>query len=267
MTRARKGTVYLVGAGPGDPDLLTVRALRLLESADVIFHDDLVPEAVLALAHKHALITSVGKRCGRAKITQAGIHALLIESARAGQSVVRLKSGDPLVFGRAGEELAALRAAGVPFEIVPGVTAALAAGAALGLPLTDRTTASKLLFATGHHASDKDAAPVWAGPLPEDVTLVIYMPGRDTARLARELRATGLSADTPVAAVSHAATERQTHVACRLEALDGLQPGPAPVLVLVGRAVEAALASATLPDELNVAAARAVAESAESDEA
>ena len=106
------GTVYLVGAGPGDPELLTVRALRLLETADVVLHDDLVPEEVLALAHRHALVTSVGKRCGRPRITQAEIHALMIEAARAGQSVVRLKSGDPLVFGRAGEEIAALRAAG-----------------------------------------------------------------------------------------------------------------------------------------------------------
>jgi uroporphyrin-III C-methyltransferase len=103
--------VYLVGAGPGDPELLTLRALRLLESADVVLHDDLVPAEVLALVHRHALVTSVGKRCGRPRITQAGIHALMVESARAGQSVVRLKSGDPLVFGRAGEEIAALRAA------------------------------------------------------------------------------------------------------------------------------------------------------------
>ncbi len=158
MTVAEKGVVYLVGAGPGDPELLTVKALRLLESADVVFHDDLVPEEVLALARRHALVTSVGKRCGRPRITQAGIHALMVESSRAGQSVVRLKSGDPLVFGRAGEEIAALRAAGVRFEVVPGVTAAFAAGAALGLPLTDRKSASKLIFVTGHHADGKDAA-------------------------------------------------------------------------------------------------------------
>ncbi len=112
MTVAEAGKVYLVGAGPGDPELLTVRAVRLLESADVIFHDDLVPDEVLALAHRHALVTSVGKRCGRPRITQQGIHSLMIEASRAGQSVVRLKSGDPLVFGRAGEEIAALRGAG-----------------------------------------------------------------------------------------------------------------------------------------------------------
>ena len=239
MTRAEKGKVYLVGAGPGDPELLTLRALRLLETADVVFHDDLVPEEVLALVHRHALVTSVGKRCGRPRITQAGIHALMIESSRAGQSVVRLKQGDPLVFGRAAEEIAALRSAGIEFEVVPGVTAAFAAGAALSLPLTDRKSASKLIFCTGHHAADKaDAAPIWSGALPEDATLVIYMPGRDTTRLARELAEAGVAADMPCAAVSHAATTRQTHAACQWEELARLACGPAPLLVLVGRAME-----------------------------
>jgi uroporphyrin-III C-methyltransferase len=239
MTTAQKGTVYLVGAGPGDPELLTLRALRLLESADVVFHDDLVPEELLALVHRHALVTSVGKRCGRPRITQAGIHALMIDSARAGQSVVRLKSGDPLVFGRAGEEIAALRGAGVPLEVVPGVTAAFAAGAALSLPLTDRKSASKLIFCTGHHASDKShAAPVWSGPLPEDATLAVYMPGRDTDRIARELAAAGVAADMPCCAISHAATPRQSHAACRLAGFAQLECGPAPLLLLIGRAME-----------------------------
>lgn len=233
------GTVYLVGAGPGDPDLLTVRALRLLQTADVIFHDDLVPEAVLALAGAHALITSVGKRCGRPRITQSGIHTLMVEAGRAGQSVVRLKSGDPMIFGRAGEEIAALRQAGVPFEVVPGVTAALAAGAALQLPLTDRTSASKLILVTGHHATGKDAEkPFWTGPLPADSTLVVYMPGRDLGRLARECREAGLRADTPVAAVSHVATPHQEHVCGRLAELHALKPGASPLLVLIGPAME-----------------------------
>lgn len=235
---AEKGTVYLVGAGPGDPELLTMRAVRLLESADVVLHDDLVSPEVLALVHRHALVTSVGKRCGRPRIAQAGIHTLMIDSARAKQSVVRLKSGDPLVFGRAGEELAALRAAGVPFEIVPGVTAALAAGASLGLPLTDRLSASKLILCTGHHAAEKNACPVWRGALPHDATLVIYMPGRDMARLAGELTEAGLGSDLPCVAVSKAATPAQTQVACRLAELAQLQGGPAPLLLLVGRAME-----------------------------
>jgi uroporphyrin-III C-methyltransferase len=250
VTRAQKGTVYLVGAGPGDPELLTLRALRLLETADVIFHDDLVPEEVLALAHRHALVTSVGKRCGRPRITQHGIHALLIESARTGQSVVRLKSGDPLIFGRASEEIAALRAAAIPFEVVPGVTAALAAGAAMGVPLTDRKSASKLIFCTGHHATGKDQTPLWSGPLPEDATLVVYMPGRDTARVARELVAAGVASDIPCCAISHAATARQIVAACRLEAFDKLQYGPAPVLLLIGRAMQPLLQGAAMPSRV-----------------
>lgn len=234
---AQKGTVYLVGAGPGDPDLLTVRALRLLGSADIVFHDDLVSPEILALAGPEAMVTSVGKRCGRPRITQAGIHRLLIEAARGGQAVVRLKSGDPLVFGRAGEELAALRAASVPVEVVPGITAALAAGAALTLPLTDRASASKLILTTGHHAADKADKPLWVGTLPEDATLVVYMPGRDLARLGRELQAAGLPPATPCAAVSHAATPRQQHVAACLQDLGTLQCGPAPLLILVGGAM------------------------------
>lgn len=244
-TQAVRGTVYLVGAGPGDPELLTLKAVRLLESADVIFYDDLVPAEVLALAHRHALVTSVGKRCGRPRITQAGIHKLLVESARAGQSVVRLKSGDPLIFGRAGEEIAALRAAGVPFAVVPGVTAALAAGASLELPLTDRASASKLIFLTGHHALTGHPAdekqgekPLWEGRLPVDATVVVYMPGRALGRLQEELQAAGLGGDTPCAAVSQAATSRQTHGACRLDALDRLRCGPAPLLLLVGYALQ-----------------------------
>lgn len=250
-TQAEKGTVYLVGAGPGDPELLTLRALRLLQSADIVFHDDLVSDEVLALAHRHALITSVGKRCGKPRITQAGIHKLLIDSARAGQSVVRLKSGDPLIFGRAGEELAALRAAKIPFVIVPGVTAALAAGASLSLPLTDRSSASKLIFLTGHHATGKDdTKPIWSGPLPTDATLVVYMPGRDLRRITRELRQSGMGVGMPCCAISQAATPQQTHAVRRLGALDRLTCGPAPLLLLVGPAVEPLLRDETIYPEL-----------------
>ncbi len=241
-TRARAGTVYLVGAGPGDPELLTVRALRLLQTADLVLHDDLVPAEVLALSGAGAEVTSVGKRCGRARITQAEIHGLMVAGARAGKAVVRLKSGDPLVFGRAGEEIGALREAGIPFEVVPGVTAAFGAGAALGLPLTDRERASKLVFLTGHHATGKDAEkPIWAGLLPEDATVVVYMPGRDLARLTGELMAAGLGAEMPCAAVSHAATARQSFVACSLGELGSVRVGPAPLIVLVGKAVEGLL--------------------------
>ncbi len=238
-SRALPGTVYLVGAGPGDPELLTVRAVRLLASADLVLHDDLVPEEVLRLAAASAEIVSVGKRCGQARITQTGIHDLMIGAARGGRSVLRLKSGDPMVFGRAGEEIEALQRAGIPFLVVPGVTAAIAAGAALALPLTDRTSASKLVLITGHHAAGKgDGKPVWEGILPTDATLAVYMPGPNLGRLGRELMDAGVEGDVPVVAVSNAATSRQSYVAGRIVDLGTLVCGPAPLLVLAGRAME-----------------------------
>ncbi len=238
MTRAEKRKVYLVGGGPGDPELLTLRAVRLLETADVVFHDDLVSRDVLGLVHREALVQSVGKRCGRPGISQAEINLLMIDAAEAGNSVIRLKSGDPLVFGRAGEEIAVLRAAGISFEVVPGITAALAAGAILGLPLTDRNSSSKLIFCTGHHANEKSGSPLWEGRLPMDATLVIYMPGRDLGRVATELRAAGMHPSTPCCAMSHAATKEQSYATCRLAGLADLVCGPAPVLLLIGPAVE-----------------------------
>jgi uroporphyrin-III C-methyltransferase len=236
------GKVYLVGAGPGDPELLTVRALRLLQTADVVLHDDLVPDAIVALASKRALVTSVGKRCGRPRITQAGIHALMIDSSRRGLMVVRLKSGDPMVFGRAAEELNALREAAIEVEVVPGVSAMFAAAAAMQVPMTDRRTASKLILIAGQHASDKSAPPpLWSGTLPEDATLAIYMPGRDFIALARELRSAGVAENTPVVAISKAATPDQRVDAVRMADLEEMVAGAAPLLVLVGRAMECVL--------------------------
>src|SRR5580698_4058739 len=193
------GKVYLAGAGPGDPSLLTLRAADLLKTCDVILPDDLVSEAILDLASPTALIIPVGKRCGQPRITQAGIHALMLEHAsprpatsdqpeEPGSSVLRLKSGDPLIFGRAGEEIAFLREHHIPFEIVPGITTAFSVAATLQTPLTDRTSASRLIFATAHHAAGKVSLPHnWAGTFPDDstanATLVLYMPGRDFATL------------------------------------------------------------------------------------
>ncbi len=168
MSKAEAGKVYLVGAGPGDPDLLTIKAARLLSEAGVVLHDDLVPQSILKLAGKQALIISVGKRCGRKKITQAAIHDLMIVSARNGLAVVRLKSGDPMIFGRAAEEIDALREAGVPFEVVPGVTAASSAAAFLEASLTDRRVSSKLIVLSGHHAARTIPEPdLWPGSLPD----------------------------------------------------------------------------------------------------
>jgi uroporphyrin-III C-methyltransferase len=241
-TAAHAGFVYLVGAGPGSADLLTLRALRLLETADMILPDDLVSDEVLALASPSALIVPVGKRCGQPRITQAGIHALMLEHASAGRSVVRLKSGDPLVFGRASEEIAALTEAGIPFEIVPGITAAFAVAAALKTPLTDRGVASKLVFATAHHAAEKlELTPKWEGAFPADATLVVYMPGRKFRTLADELVASGIAAETPCVAVSKASTAQEQVLRTTLADIADEAVGPAPVVLLIGWAIQPAM--------------------------
>ena len=176
----RAGKVYLVGAGPGDPELLTIKAARVLAAAEALLYDDLVSEQIVALANPAARELNVGKRCGAKSITQDEINRLMIDFARRGLSVVRLKSGDPLVFGRAGEEMEALQAAGLDFEVVPGITAAFGAAAVLQSSLTDRRLASKIIFETGHHAqspSSGDEASAQNGA--ENATRVVYMPGRD----------------------------------------------------------------------------------------
>jgi uroporphyrin-III C-methyltransferase len=234
------GHVYLAGAGPGDPELLTVRALHLLRTADVILPDDLVSDAILALANPAAEIIPVGKRCGQPRITQAGIHELMLLHAGRQRSVLRLKSGDPLIFGRINEEIEALRAADIPFEIVPGITSAFAAAAALQTPLTDRTSASKLILATAHHAAGKPHARVWDGDFPSDSTLILYMPGRDFAALSESLLDGGIQGDTPVVAVSRASTPEQQVMATTVAELATATPGPAPLLLLMGRAIQVA---------------------------
>src|SRR5271156_972572 len=158
MTSAATGKVYLVGAGPGDPELLTVKAQRLLASAAVVLHDDLVPQAILALAGPQAQVVSVGKRYAAKGATQAEINARMIESARRGLDVVRLKGGDPGIFGRLAEEIDALEAAGVPFEVVPGITAGIAAAASLGVSLTDRRKAARVVVVTNHQAAGDHGA-------------------------------------------------------------------------------------------------------------
>jgi uroporphyrin-III C-methyltransferase len=238
---AQAGVVYLVGAGPGDAELLTLRAAHLIETADVILPDDLVSDEVLMLASPTALIVPVGKRCGQPRITQAGIHALMLEHAQAGRSVVRLKSGEPLIFGRAGEEIAALTEAAIPFEIVPGITAAFAVAAALKTPLTDRSSASKLIFATAHHAADKlELTPKWEGAFPKDATLIVYMPGRRFRALADDLIASGIDAATPCIAVSNATRQEERVLRTTLVAIDDEAVGPAPVLLLIGEAIQPA---------------------------
>jgi uroporphyrin-III C-methyltransferase len=248
MTAAQAGTVYLVGAGPGDPELLTLKAVRLLASADVVLYDDLVPEAVLAHA-ANALVLNVGKRCGRKNVTQEQIDAMMVDHARRGLSVVRLKSGDPLVFGRAGEEMEALRAASIPFEVVPGITAAFAAAAAIQRPLTDRRSASSISFASGHHAPGSALEPAsLAG-----ATRVVYMPGRDLSATAAQLRREGLPADLPCVIVARAAQPDQQIVRTTLARLDRVPRLPAPSILLAGEALRE-----SQPEEvLNLAASAA----------
>jgi len=235
---AEAGHVYLVGAGPGDPNFLTLRALHLLQTADVILPDDLVSDEVLSLVNPEAVVIPVGKRCGQPRITQAGIHELLLLHAGAGKSVVRLKSGDPLIFGRANEEMEALRGAGIPFEIVSGITTAFAVAASLQTPLTNRDSASKLILATAHHAAGKTLPVAWEGVFPADSTLVLYMPGRDFTALAASLIAAGIPAETPVAAVSKASTPEEQVTSTTLGELPASQPGPAPLLLLIGQAIQ-----------------------------
>jgi uroporphyrin-III C-methyltransferase len=253
MKTPMHGKVYLVGAGPGDPDLLTVKAHTLIRAAQVILHDDLVSAPILALASPHAMVVNVGKRCGTKNITQPEINRLMIASARRGLSVVRLKSGDPGIFGRLAEERDALESAGVPYEIVPGVTAALSAAASLGVSLTDRRTSSRIVVVSAHrahqqadrHADENEPPTDWRSLAANNSTLVIYMPGRNFASLQNELLNAGLDAETPAAIVSAASTPEQREHCTTLAQLDSAPPMPAPTILLIGRTIEHATRSAT----------------------
>jgi uroporphyrin-III C-methyltransferase len=206
-----KGKVFLVGAGPGDPELLTVKAQRLLQTAGAVLYDDLVSAEILALIPSTTQLHDVGKRCGQKRIQQEGIHFLMIALAESGLNVVRLKSGDPLIFGRAGEEMEALRRAGVEYEVVPGVTSALGAAAASQIPLTHRRASSAVVLLTGHQAEGSESAD-WSRLAGSGATLVLYMPGKKYAGTAAKLKAAGVDGETPCALISKATTpEQQTH--------------------------------------------------------
>lgn len=231
-----KGKVYLVGAGPGDPELLTLKALRVLKTADAVLHDDLVALEILKLIPPSAQVHNVGKRCGKKKILQEEINFLMIALADSGLRVVRLKSGDPLIFGRAGEEIESLRRANIPFEIVPGVSSAMGAAAAAQIPLTHRRASSALVLITAHQASGSDGAN-WSKLAGSGATLVIYMPGHNHAEIAAKLKASGLAGETPCAIVSRATTaQQQTHFSTITEL--GRSPKlAAPTLLVVGEVV------------------------------
>ncbi|HXR09785.1 MAG TPA: uroporphyrinogen-III C-methyltransferase [Candidatus Acidoferrales bacterium] len=231
------GKVYIVGAGPGDRELLTLRAARLLQSADVVLHDDLISPDVLELIPARARVQNVGKRCRRAVVTQEEIAKRLILYALQGLSVVRLKGGDPLIFGRAGEEMDALRQAGIEFEIVPGITAAFAAAAAAQIPLTDRRLASRLAFVTNHHSRQKDGVG-WGDLATADTTLVVYMPGDDAARHVAELLESGLRPETPCALISRAGLAGQQILRTTLAGMEKLPKLPSPSLLILGEVAE-----------------------------
>jgi uroporphyrin-III C-methyltransferase/precorrin-2 dehydrogenase/sirohydrochlorin ferrochelatase len=232
------GFVWLVGAGPGAADLLTLRAQRILLEADVIVHDSLVPDSVVAMGRRDAERIHVGKRKGRHSATQQEINAILVREAEAGRRVVRLKAGDPLVFGRAGEEMAALRAAGIPFEVVPGVTAAFAAAAEAEIPLTLRGVSSSIVFATGHDASG-GVLPDWAGLALAGATVAVYMGGSVAAEIADRLIEAGLSAATPVAVIENATLSERRQFGGTLSDLAAFAARTdvnGPTLILIGRA-------------------------------
>ncbi len=231
-----KGKVYLVGAGPGDPELLTVKALRILQTAEAVLHDDLVSSEILGLIPSTVQVLNVGKRCGEKKISQEEINFLMIALADSGLRVVRLKSGDPLVFGRAGEEIAALRAADLPYQIVPGVTSALGAAATAHIPLTHRRASSALVFITAHQAAGSDAAD-WNKLAGSGATLVIYMPGRDYLDVAAKLRAAGVKATTPCLVISRATTPEQRTYKTTVADLASAPQVAAPSLLVVGEVV------------------------------
>lgn len=230
------GKVYLVGAGPGDPDLLTVKALRLLQTADAVLHDDLVSPEILHSISPAAEVHNVGKRCGQKDIRQEEINFLMTTLASSGRRVVRLKSGDPLIFGRAGEEIEALRRAGVEYEIVPGVTSALGAAAAAGIPLTHRRISSALVLIAGHAAPGKDETD-WSKLVASGATLAIYMPGHNYAAIASRLKSAGLSEITSCAIVSHATTAQQQIHHTSIAELHCAPHLAAPTLLIVGEVV------------------------------
>ncbi len=227
------GKVYLVGAGPGDPELLTLKAARILASADIVLHDSLVSPEVLARVSPSAQIIDVGKRCGRKLLSQDEINSLLVSYVASQAVVVRLKGGDPLIFGRAGEELEALREAGIEFEIVPGITAAIGAAAAAGISLTDRRVASQLLISTFSRRAEGNAMD-WGAVTPA-TTLVLYMPGPDYTEVAQRLLDAGLPLELPCVIVSNATSSQQQIRWTTVAKLAHEEKLPAPALLIVGR--------------------------------
>jgi uroporphyrin-III C-methyltransferase/precorrin-2 dehydrogenase/sirohydrochlorin ferrochelatase len=234
-----RGTVHLVGAGPGDPDLLTLRALHTLQAADIIFYDDLIEAGILSRARRDAELVFVGKRKGEPGIGQAEINRRLAEAAKAGKYVVRLKGGDPFIFGRGGEELEHLQQAGVPTFVVPGITAALGCAAEAGLPLTFRNEASRLCLVTANTADGAERVD-WSGLSDPQTTVVVYMGLSSAAAVRAGLIAAGCDPRTPAAVLARGTRADTTAVTGRLDELPALAAaaGEGPALLVIGDVVE-----------------------------
>ena len=238
------GVVWLVGAGPGDPELMTIRALNVLKGAEVVIHDGLVSQAILAMVRPGAKRISVAKRKSRHTLPQAAIQDLLVGLARQGLRVVRLKGGDPFLFGRGGEELEACRAAGIECHVVPGVTAALAAAAGAGAPLTLRGAAQAVTFVTGHAAAGAAPDLDWQSLAKTNQTVVVYMGLSTAAQIAGALMAAGRAGSTPPLIVENASLADERRILTTLSGLAQAAPGlSGPALLMIGEAM--ALATAT----------------------
>ena len=242
-----KGFVYVVGAGPGDPELLTLKAVKALERAEVVLCDELVSEEILACARPDARVVRVGKRGGRRSTPQGFIERLMVAEARAGRIVVRLKGGDPMVFGRGGEECEALERAGIAYEVVNGITSGLAAATALGIPLTHREVGPGAILVTGH---DRDGATDWAALARTGLPLVIYMGVARCGSIVAALVEAGMDPGMPAAAVANASLPGERHVVTRLSRLaeDIRAAGlDSPAVLIVGRTVRAETARLSEP--------------------
>lgn len=257
---ASVGMVALVGAGPGDPELLTMKAARLIQNADVVVYDRLVAPEILALVPDTSEMVNVGKRTHHHPVPQDEINEILVRYAQAGHDVVRLKGGDPFIFGRGCEETARLSEAGIPFEIVPGITAAQGASASTGVPLTHRGLARSVRYVTGHCKADELLDLDWEGLADPETTLVVYMGKASIRFIAAKLVEHGLEAETPVLAVASATSKLERRVVTRLDrieediAADGME---SPIVFIIGRV--AGLAESRIPMRL-VAQARGLRE-------